>query len=426
MRPHLTALLAVPLVTAALLVAIGATAGSAGATTGSVAAAWTPQVTSADSTVRQLVPCGSRIYAVGSFTTVRQGGTTYSRANAFSFDATTGALTSWNPAPSATVNSIALSADCATAYLGGSFHTVGSTKVSDLAKVDATSGAVDTAFGHTANGAVETLLLVAGGRELLVGGAFTTLNGTAKAYYGSVDPTRGAVDGYLGVAVAGKLPGSSNHSMVYNQQLSANGTRLLLEGDFTSIGGAQRLQMAELDLSASAATLDPWANATLNSTSCAASEQFYVRDAAFSPDGSTIYLATTGYQGSSPFCDTVAALANTPSAPVKWINVTGGDSLYSVAAGPADVYIGGHERWADNPSGHDSCGPGCVSRPGVGDIGATSGRATAWNPTRSRGQGADDLVITSAGLWVASDTYLGSVTCAGAYHPGICFFPGTP
>jgi hypothetical protein len=65
-----------------------------------------------------------------------------------------------------------------------------------------------------------------------------------------------------------------------------------------------------------------------------------------------------------------------------------------------------------------------VRRPGIGAINAVSGQAAKWNPTRDRGHGADDLLLTRAGLWVASDTYFHSVLCAHKHHPGICFFPG--
>nr|MBA2559607.1 hypothetical protein [Propionibacteriales bacterium] len=34
--------------------------------------------------IRQLVPCGSDMYAVGRFTSIKQGATTYTRNNAFS------------------------------------------------------------------------------------------------------------------------------------------------------------------------------------------------------------------------------------------------------------------------------------------------------------------------------------------------------
>lgn len=405
--------------------AITVSATAAQAAVAAVPASWTPQILSSDAYVRQLVQCGSTMYAVGTFSSIGQGGKTYTRNNAFSFSATTGAVTGWNPNVNGEVNSIALTPNCATAFLGGKFSKVGSTAATNIAAVNTSTGALRTGFKHSAAGMVNTVLMVNGGTDLLVGGNFTSINGASKPYYASLVPGTGVVNSYLKVTVAGQLPPDSGPTKVYNQQLSPRGDRVLFEGIFTTISGQPRLQVAELDLTSTAATLDPFYNRTLNSTYCDQSEQFYARDAAFSPDEKTIYIATTGYVGSSPFCDTATAFTNTANASVKWINHTGGDSLYAVAANATDVYIGGHERWANNPNGRDSCGSGCVSRPGIGDIGASSGMATSWNPTRDRGKGADDLLLTSAGLWVASDTFYGSVHCAGRYHPGICFFPGS-
>jgi hypothetical protein len=182
--------------------------------------------------------------------------------------------------------------------------------------------------------------------------------------------------------------------------------------------------MAELDLSSTRATLDPWYNQQMNTTYCSSNIQFYVRDAAFSPDESRIYIAATGKSGSSPYCDAVTAFTNTPDSSVIWTNATGGDSLYSIAANDTDVYVAGHQRWLDNPQGNNSCLTTCVSRPGVADVDATTGLATDWNPTRDRGLGADDLLLTPNGLWIAADTTNNAVRCGHVYHPGICFFPG--
>ncbi len=407
-----------------MAVVAGLNSGSAGAVVSTKPATWTPDVISSNATVRQLVQCGSTMYAVGSFSRISQGGATYTRNNAFSFSATNGAVTSWNPNVNGEVNSIAFSPSCAIAYLGGSFTSVAGTADHNLAAISPTTAAAVAGFGHTTNGEVKTVMMVNGGQDLMVGGRFTTINGSSKAYYASVSPASGAVNSYFSATIAGKLPGNAGSTMVYNQQLSARGDRLLFEGDFTTVGGKGRLQLTELDLSSTAATVDPWVNSKLASTYCSSSEEFYARAAAFSPDESTIYMATTGYRGSSPYCDAVTAFANTPTAPVKWINKTGGDSLYSVAAGPSDVYVGGHERWANNPFGSDSCGAGCVGRQGIGDISATTGLATSWNPGRGRGHGAEDMLITPAGLWVASDTFFNANDCGGVYHPGICFLPG--
>jgi hypothetical protein len=407
------------------LITAAASTVAAHATTGVVAASWTPLVTSADATVQKLVQCGPDMYAVGSFSQVKQGGRTYIRHDAFSFSATTGSVTAWNPNVSGyNVGSIALNRGCGIAYLGGEYTRVGSTRAANLAAVSTVTGRVIPGFGRQVDGPVDTVALINSGRDLMVGGAFAHVNGRAKALYASVDPTTGAVNSYFSAAVTGKLPGTSSAAKVYNQQVSPSGTRLLFEGDFTAVGGHKRLQVVELDLGPAAATLDAWSNPALSTGACLTGEEFYGRSAAFSPDERTIYLAATGFNGTSPFCDAVTAFTNTAPATVKWINKTGHDSLYAVAASAKDVYIGGHERWADNPQGKDDCGPGCVSRPGIGDISAITGRATPWNPTRSRGHGSHDLVITAAGLWVASDTFFNSVTCAGDYHPGICFFPG--
>jgi hypothetical protein len=399
-------------------------AASASATVATTAASWTPDVASSNSNVQQLVQCGGTMYAVGTFSEITQGGHSYGRNNAFSFSATTGAVTSWNPNANGAVNTIALNSTCTTAYLGGKFTSLNGTAVKNIAAMNVSTGAVIPTFGHSASGQVWTLLLVNGGQDLMAGGVFTTINNTVKNYYASLDPTTGKVNTYFSAIVAGKLPPNAGSSMVYNQQLSPLGDHVLFEGDFTTIGGVGHLQAAELDLTSTAATLDPWSNSVMNSTYCATVEQFYGQAGAFSPNEQTIYIAATGYKGSSPYCDAVSAFSNTAAATNLWINKTGGDSLYAVAASATDVYIAGHERWANNPFGSDSCGAGCVSRPGLGDVSPTTGQATSWDPTRDRGHGADDLLITSGGLWVASDTFLNSKKCAGVNHPGICFLPG--
>jgi hypothetical protein len=44
--------------------------------------------------------------------------------------------------------------------------------------------------------------------------------------------------------------------------------------------------------------------------------------------------------------------------------------------------------------------------------------------SRSRGHGADDMLLTSAGLWIASDNFGGGTSCGGiSGFAGICFLP---
>ena len=44
--------------------------------------------------------------------------------------------------------------------------------------------------------------------------------------------------------------------------------------------------------------------------------------------------------------------------------------------------------------------------------------------SRGRGMGADDMVVTGAGPWIASDDLDGTDRCGGiGGHAGICFLP---
>lgn len=421
-------------------------ASSADGSVGQVAAPYTPSLhwTGTTQQVRQLVQCGATIYAVGSFTAIDHGGTTYTRHRAFSFSATTGAVGAWDPNVNGTVNSIAVSADCSIAYLGGSFSAVGSSVAHDIVAVHTATGAILSTFRHSANGKVETLLLTGG--HLLVGGYFTSVNGGTQKYLASLDPTTGADDGYLRVPISGTyvytdqggLASQGGATEVYNLALSPDGSRVLGMGTFTSVAGVRRQQIFMLDLGATA-TLDAWYSDEFNAY-CSTSQAFYVRAAAWSPDGGTVYVATTGekpasgpgYLTTDPRAGLCAAVAAFSSLSLSilahaWINYDGCDSYYSVIADSSAVYVGGHERWANNPNGCNVAGPGAVSRPGIGAISPVNGLVTSWNPTRARGLGADDLLMSTspAGLWIASDNRSNTANaCAGARHPGICLLPG--
>ena len=256
------------------------------------------------------------------------------------------------------VNSIAFSPDCSIAYLGGKFSSIGGTAVQNLAAVSTSTGAVISTFGHSANGQVETLLYYNG--HLLTGGYFTSVNnnGSADKYMASLNPSTGKDDGFIKLGISGnyQFPGvDSNPTRVYNQQLSNGGTLDLVEGDFTSVGGQARQQMFMLNLSGTTAAVTGWTSPELN-TNCNFNEPFYAQAAAWSPDDSTIYVATTGYKptgtpaGATPRtgpCDAAIAYPSTQTSVTHtWINYTGCDSLYSTAADASTAYFGGHERWS--------------------------------------------------------------------------------
>jgi hypothetical protein len=402
----------------------------------------TPELTTPTSTVqqiRELKQCGSTMYAVGSFTSITQGGTAYTRDNIFSFSATTPyAMTSWNPGVNGTVNTISFDGgNCSNAYIGGRFTSVHGTAVTNIAEISTSTGAVNTAFAHSANGEVDTMAV--SGSHLLTGGAFTSINGTPRNYYSSLSLTTGRDDGYLHLDISGSYHYTGvrpNGTRVYNQQVSHAGHRLLAEGDFTSVGGKPRQQIFMLYLGSPTATVTGWTSGEFNEH-CVDIEPFYVRAAAWSPDDSTVYTATTGghlfgWNGTYPLtgiCDTAAAFSATEQGHShEWINYTGCDSYYSVIADDSAVYVGGHQRWTHNPDGCNKAGPGAIADPGLQGLHPSDGSVELNSQgtalfTMSKAN-ADDMLITSAGLWIASSNRFGSDQCGGVSGlSGICLLP---
>jgi hypothetical protein len=404
--------------------------------------------------IRQLVDCGGTMYAVGTFTQISgwNGSSvqTFTRNNVFSFsDTAPYTVTSWDPNVNGTVDTIAFNGtDCSTAYLGGHFTTVGGAAAKNIAAVDAASGALVAGFKDNASGEVDTLAAVNG--HLLAGGAFKGINGsTTDPYFASLSPATGQDDGFAHLNISGHYvyPGvHTNPTKVYNQQVSHGGTLDLVEGDFTSVGGMGRQQVFMLDVSGSSAQVTGWSSPEFDGSKgnlphgyayqCSLKEAFYIRAAAWSPDDSTVYTAATGFEPwnwstSKPrtgLCDSVAAFPATQAEVThKWINYTGCDSLYSVTADTSAVYVGGHERWANNANGCNHQGTGALPAPGLGGFNPSTGAlitnasGTAGLYSRSRGRGADDLVITGAGLWVASDNFGGDTSCGGqSGFSGLC------
>jgi hypothetical protein len=419
-----------------------------------------PSDNSPDQQVRQIVQCGNMMYAVGSFWDIEQGSNTYTRNNVLSFSATAPyTLSSWAPDVVGTygdssdasdeLNTIAFAnGNCADAYIGGNFTSVNGTTVKDIAEISTTTGNVVTTFTSNASGPVQTILGV--GNHLLVGGNFKNINGdTTDPYMVSLNPTTGKSDGFLHLNISGNydFPGAgSNSTHVFNQQLSHGGTLELVEGDFTSVGGLPRQQIFMLNVGGSTATVTGWTSPEWDGSNpaypyeCNYNETFYIQAAAWSPDDSTVYIGTTGYKpngspaGETPrtgLCDAAAAFPATQTSVLhEWVNYTGCDSLYAAAADSNAAYFAGHERFSMNPNDCDALGPDGYNAPGMEGLDPANGNLyvapdnSAGYYSRARGLGADDMLVTSAGLWIASDNLDGSTICGGVLnHSGICFLP---
>ena len=376
-----------------------------------------PRITTGTAAYK-LLQAGPTMYVGGDFTGITNAARTqtFARHNLFSFEASTGAVTRLSATFDGPVWALAHHGD--SLYVGGTFRTVNGSSRRALVKVDAATGAVDRAFdARLLTGSVTEAQVVRG--RLVVGGTF----GKRLA---ALDLTTGADTGYLDLGITGTVATNAGPTGVYRFAVDRDSTRLVAIGNMTHVAGRERSRAFMVDLGTSAGTLASWYYPPLKRACAASKLQDYLRDVDFSPDGRWFVMVSTGYVPlpgdlGLTVCDATARFETgivNPTRPT-WINYTGGDTLHSVVATNAAVYVQGHQRWLDNAAGRDSCAPGCAARPGIGAISPSTGRALSWNPTKSRGVGGKDLLLTPQGLWVASDT----TQLAGQLHERLGLFP---
>ncbi|WP_344597849.1 delta-60 repeat domain-containing protein [Actinomadura vinacea] len=389
-----------------------------------------------DGTVRGIAVVGNKVIVGGDFSKIQNAATgspVIEQNHLFAYDKTTGLIEQnfkpqivFKPETPPTIYAVAPGPDN-TVFIGGRFETINGTTTKRLARLNVSTGAVDTRFNRSTIDFGVITSLVSRGGFLYASGEFGTITDTVTNEHRSnlarLDPNTGAVDPAFNIIASDKRRQAAQLN-VRNMAVDQAHTKLLINGTFTKVNGESRPQIAVIDL-ASTPTLSSWATDDY-SGECHPDYHTYMRDMDFSPDGSYFVVVTTGGPGYgiTRLCDTAARWETNRTGPRQsptWVNYTGGDTLLSVAVtGPA-VYVGGHHRWLDNPQGYNSAGPGAVERPGIGAIHPETGKAKdiAWNPTRSLGVGVEAFVAVPEGLIVGSDTdQLGR-----EYHGRIGMFP---
>jgi Domain of unknown function (DUF5122) beta-propeller len=129
-------------------------------------------------------------------------------------------------------------------YVGGSFTAVSGKPRAGLARVNVASGAVDSSWTADVVGTVIALAASPDGATLYVGGEFTSVAGAGRENLAALSAATGAV-------VPTWNPGA-NRSV---QALAASSDRLYVGGKFTRTGGAARARLAAL--SAATGAVDP-------------------------------------------------------------------------------------------------------------------------------------------------------------------------
>ena len=391
---------------------------------------WTPHVI--DGRVNALVQIGDTMFAGGSFTQVTEPGSNQviDQPYLFAFDAETGAIDNqFDPELNGQVEGLASSPDGRSLIAGGGFTTVNGSQQDRLVKIIIQQTRVDNSFRGSANDLVQDLHVV--GDDLYIAGRFTQVGNTDRSGMARLDAESGAVDSAFDVPFA-DAPRFVMGVLRFSIDPAAE--KLVAVGNFSRVGGLPRLQVAMLDLTTTPVGVADWQtgefpvfvpNSTL--TWCASEFPSYLRDVDFSPDGSYFVIATTGANRPNRLCDTITRWESDATGggqKPSWATWSGGDSFISLAATGAAVYVGGHNQYVNNPYVDRDCGicdpaPGAIAREGLAALDPLNGLPYTWNPGRSRGYGVMQFLATAEGLWLGSDTD----RLGGEIHPKVGFFP---
>ncbi|WP_432477904.1 malectin domain-containing carbohydrate-binding protein [Nocardioides sp. GXQ0305] len=380
---------------------------------------WTPSVQDGGG-VFGVATVGDITVAGGNFTQVLERGAAspVTRNNIFAFDSTGKISTTFVPTVPNRVWDVIPAGDGQSVYVGGQFGNVnGAGRTNKVARINVNTGQVVSTFKPPSiDGKVMDLELANG--KLYVGGYFKTVGGQPRTSLAALDPTTGADTGTVNLTfsdvfretTSSRLPSGYNGVGVERFAMSPDGSRLVAIGNFRTVNGQSRVQVAVVDTSGPTATLADWST-TRFSMACSASFPTYTLGVDISPDGKYFVVGTGGaFNGgvaSGTLCDSVSRFElDTTGANQQptWVDYVGGDTTTAIHITGAAVYTGGHFRWMNAPFLADREGPGSVGRKGLSALDPRNGLPLNFNAGKlPLNWGVGRFVSNSQGLWVGHD-----------------------
>ncbi len=193
-----------------------------------------------DGVVWAQVVIGNTVYVGGDFQTARPAGAavgtqTVTRKNLLAYDLNTGNLvTSFAPNPNAVVRALAASPDGSKLYVGGQFTTMqyddatADVTRNRIAAFNTATGALITGFAASTNSTVNGIYATA--TQVYLAGIFSTTRGVARNGISAVTATAGDLLAWA--------PVKSTDGTVKQIVVSPDGSKVILGGSFTTMNGS--------------------------------------------------------------------------------------------------------------------------------------------------------------------------------------------
>ncbi len=290
------------------------------AATGELNGWWNPSVGDADDTVYVVRVANGFVFVGGSFTSVGTG-TPVARIGICSFNASTGALTPWDPGLISAISSMVVNGT--TVYVGGIITSIGGQVRQNIAALDADPNSAnygDATTWYPAGGANNAVLdlVYSDTNHVFAAGLFTTIGGQSRNGLVKLSKWDGTVDLSWDPAPDTAVVTSIERSAI------ASDFTLYVAGGFTSIFGEDRNCLAALDITGSGSARD-WNPSPDNAAQCLAvsGTEVYV-------GGNFEYMNVRERSRVAAFNTTTGLLTDfscTPDNPVLSMATTG-DTLY--------------------------------------------------------------------------------------------------
>lgn len=188
-----------------------------------------------DGVVWQQVVVGNTVYAAGSFTTARPAGAapgtgTVVRNNILAYDIRTGQLIeSFAPNLNAEAVAITASPDGKRIYVGGSFTSVNGARVWRVAALNASTGALIPSFAPKMDASVRAIAAV--GDTVYLGGLFSAVGSAPRSRLAAFKAADATLLDWAPAASGGRVNALS---------VSPDGSKIVVGGAFTTLNGSNR------------------------------------------------------------------------------------------------------------------------------------------------------------------------------------------